>query len=373
MDVAQAISTIRGKAAELQAAGAGGNEANTKTLLIEPMLGALGWDTTDIAQVDREFRVYDGTKLDYALKVEKDPRLFVEAKAVGRSLDDKQFIAQAINYANNEGVLWCVLTNGIAYRVYKTNEPVGMQDKLLFEVDLEEKDTEDVESAQSLSLIGREALIEGHLDLWGERVFTDTRVRHALGTLASKPPKAFLTAIEDALGKPPVGADLLKESIRRVLDVDQALGQGPKPPAKPKSAGPAPKPKPGGGGAKEYSIQHHLGGYPAAIVDFFEQLDAFARGRGPDVTRRVRKQYLGYFAGDKGKSFCTVETQRRRLLVYLNLDPTAVSPWDASSMRDVREVGHFGMGDVEFSVRHAKDLDGAKTLIQAAYQQIAAS
>jgi hypothetical protein len=37
------------------------------------------------AQLVREYRVYDGTSLDYALKVEGAPRLFLEAKAVGKA------------------------------------------------------------------------------------------------------------------------------------------------------------------------------------------------------------------------------------------------------------------------------------------------
>lgn len=47
-----------------------------------------------------------------------------------KKLDDKQFVAQTVNYANNDGVVWCVLTNGLTYRVYKTNEPVAMDQKL---------------------------------------------------------------------------------------------------------------------------------------------------------------------------------------------------------------------------------------------------
>jgi hypothetical protein len=78
---------------------------------------------------------------------------------------------QTVNYANNEGVVWCVLTNGHAYRVYKTNEPVAMAQKLLFEVDLEDVVAGSVvDAAKSLQLLSRESLINGDLDLWGERV-----------------------------------------------------------------------------------------------------------------------------------------------------------------------------------------------------------
>ncbi len=342
----------------------GGNEANTKALLIEPLLASLGWDTADLDQVEREYRVFDGTSLDYALKVEGTPRLFLEAKAVGKALDDKAFISQTVNYANNEGVVWCVLTNGLAYRVYKTNEPVGMEEKLLFEVDLTEaEEGSATEVAQSLELMSRNSLAEAALENWGEQVFTDKRVRDALVSLATKPPPQLLSLLEVKLGKPEVSAASLKESLVRILDVEKA-GATAAPSIESK------KPKAGqakGAKGKEYSLEHHLGGKPSAMVDLFEQVDEFGRSLGPDVSRRLRKQYVGYFAGKR--SFFTVEVQRLRLILYLNLDPTATTPWNDEAMRDVREIGHFGMGDTEYSLRNPSQLDEAKALIKQAYEK----
>jgi predicted transport protein len=108
-----------------------------------------------------------------------------------------------------------------------------------------------------------------------------------------------------------------------------------------------------------------LAGKPAGVIDTFEQLDQFGRELGADVTRRVRKQYVGYFAGKK--SFFTLELQRQRVLAYVNLDPATLQPWDASTMRDVSNIGHFGMGATEYSVRQATDLDGARAVIKFAY------
>ena len=36
-------------------------------------------------------------------------------------------------------------------------------------------------------------------------------------------------------------------------------------------------------------------------------------------------------------------------------------------MRDARNIGHFGMGDTEYSLRHVEQLDELKALIQTAY------
>jgi predicted type IV restriction endonuclease/predicted transport protein len=358
MSLATTVEKALQTAAKLKASG--GNEANTKALLIEPMLSALGWDTTDVDQVERECRVYDKTSLDYALRLNGELKLFVEAKAVGKSLEDKAFISQTVNYANNEGVIWCVLSNGLAWRVYKTNEPVGMQDKLLFEMDLTEGSTGDV--ARQLQLLSRDSLGKGDLEAWGERVFTDNRVRHALGALAAKPPPELLSLLKRELGKPEVSAERLQESLARIIDVETPVG-APNVPPGPKKLPDKPPPTP----KKELPLDHHLGGKPAAMVDLFEQADEFGRGLGADVSRRVRKYYIGYYAGRR--SFLTIEVQRQRLILYVNLDPTATTPWNDDVMRDVRGIGHYGMGDTEYSFRTSAQLEEAKALIKQAYEK----
>lgn len=368
MPLADAVEKVLANAAKLKGSS-GANEANTKVLLIEPLLAALGWDTGDLDAVEREYRVYDNTSLDYALKIDGKPRLFVEAKGIGKKLDDKQFIAQTVNYANNEGVLWCVLTNGLVYRVYKTNEPVPMEQKLLFEVDLGADSASTAEVAKSLELIARHSMLTDALEDWGDRVFTDGRVRKALGQLAAQPTAQFVKELNQLLGKPEISLGKLRESLARVMDAKSLEA-----PKATKVVAPVHKPKPPTGpppgGGKEYSLDHHLAGKPAAILDSFEQLDQFGRELGADVIRRIRKQYVGYYAGKK--SFFTIEVQRQRLLLYLHLEPKAVQPWDEGRMRDVTNIGHFGLGDTEYSVRQAADLDGARALIESAYKTTAA-
>ncbi len=65
MALADAITALVDQAERLAQSSAA-NEANTKALLIEPLLAALG-GRRDLTQVSREYRVYDGTFLDYAL------------------------------------------------------------------------------------------------------------------------------------------------------------------------------------------------------------------------------------------------------------------------------------------------------------------
>ena len=70
-------------------------EQNTKATLIEPTLEALGWDLRDWDEVHREYRGKSvDNPVDYALKIMRTPRLFLEAKGLGENLADRKWIAQ---------------------------------------------------------------------------------------------------------------------------------------------------------------------------------------------------------------------------------------------------------------------------------------
>lgn len=364
MGLPETINNVLATAEKLKASTAA-NEANTKALMIEPLLGSLGWNPIDLDIMEREVKVFDGTFLDYALKVAGDARLYVEAKSVGGNLDDKKFVAQAINYANNDGVLWCVLTNGLRYRVYKTNEPVAMDQKLLFEVDLTDETDPLNEKIRLLRLVSRDAVEDGTLDAFGDRVFTDTRVRKALSELASAPPDPLLAIITKQMGHPAVSSQGLRRSLVRVLDGTAPSAAGPAispaaGSAAKKPVGPAVPPK-----GEEYSLEHHLGNKSALIRELWEEVDKHAMSLGADVTRRIRKQYIGYFRGKK--SFITAEVQQRRVLIYLSLDAQSAEPWNNKVMRDASQIGHFGMGDIEYSLVTVDQLNEVSALVSLAY------
>ena len=340
--------------------------------MIEPLVAALGWDLLDIGEVEREFRVYDGTFLDYALRVDGVPKLFLEAKALNKSLSDRAFIAQTVNYANNEGVVWCVLSNGLVYRVYKSNEPVGMERKLLFEVDLREagEDGRRADVLRSLRMLSRDAVGAGALDEWGESVFTDVRVRSALATLGADPSPDFLRGVVAAVDGPPIEPDRLRSSLARILGQHLAVSGseplvGVAPTPTPEKAS---KPEVSGASRRAgatYSVEHHTGKKPSAIVDLFQQVDAFATTLGPDVQRRPTKLYIGYMVGKR--SFFTLELQQSKILVYLSIPPADAHPWHDSEMRDVAGIGHFGMGDTEFVLRSPDQIDRLEALLKQSY------
>jgi predicted transport protein len=236
-----------------------------------------------------------------------------------------------------------------------------MEEKLLFEVDLSsDKEGSINQRAQILEQLSRTAISEGALDARGEEVFTDKRVRDALASLASKRSKPLIDAVAKEIGKPPIAPEYVAGSLVRVV-----TGQQPaeiKKPAAPGKKSPSDYIK-----KEEYSLDQHLAGKPASIIDLFERLDEFARGLSNDIGRRIRKQYVAYFAGKR--SFFTLEPRKARIIVYLNLDPTTAKPWNDGAMRDVRKIGHYGMGDTEYSLTQSSQVAEVQELIGLALER----
>jgi hypothetical protein len=195
------------------------NESNTKRLLIEPVLSALGWDLYSVNSVTSEYPVYSGIFLDYALLVNSKAVLFCEAKPSGKRLEDPKWVSQTVNYANNEGVIWCVLTDGIRWRVFKANEALPMERKLAFEVYLTDLRT-DVKRDHTLRLfqcLTPGAVADGELTRLGNQVFIDGRVREALIGSLEQPDKKLVDLLRGRIGdSAPLSPADIKAALTRV-------------------------------------------------------------------------------------------------------------------------------------------------------------
>ncbi len=93
-------------------------------------------------------------------------------------------------------------------------------------------------------------------------------------------------------------------------------------------------------------------------------LDCYVTSLGDDVQRKDLKLYVAF---KRLRNFTCVGFKKDGLFLWLKLDPTAVALEQGFS-RDVRQIGHWGTGDVEVMIRNHSDLDRAKALIQKAYE-----
>lgn len=190
-------------------------EQNTKASLIEPVLEALGWDIRDPDEVHREFRpTGKDSPVDYALKLVRRPRLFLEAKGLGETLADRRWIAQVLGYATVAGVEWCVLTDGDEYRFYNATAPIDAEEKMLCRIRLSECAAE--ASVETLNLMSRANLEENLLEVLWQSHFVDRRVKAALLEMLSPPTAAVVRLIRSKV--PKLAPKEIAASVRR-LDI----------------------------------------------------------------------------------------------------------------------------------------------------------
>jgi predicted transport protein len=96
----------------------------------------------------------------------------------------------------------------------------------------------------------------------------------------------------------------------------------------------------------------------------FDSLEGYLTSLGDDVQRKDLKLYIAF---KRLRNFVTVSFKKNNLLVYLHVDPDQIDLVEGFS-RDVREIGHWGTGNVEVTLANLADLEKAKPLLLKAYE-----
>jgi predicted transport protein len=122
-----------------------------------------------------------------------------------------------------------------------------------------------------------------------------------------------------------------------------------------------------GGKAKQAykTVSDYLAQAGPELRSLYDSLDAFVLGLGDDVSMKTTRYYLAY---RRIKNFACVEvhSQTGQLLVFLKVNPDDID-LEEGFARDVREIGHFGTGDLEVRIDSLDDLERAKPLIEKSY------
>jgi predicted transport protein len=120
------------------------------------------------------------------------------------------------------------------------------------------------------------------------------------------------------------------------------------------------------GPARDTTVTDYLAQASPALADRYEALKAYLLALGDDVQLKTLKNY---FAFRRLKNFACVEVHNRTggLLVYVKVNPDEVE-LENGFTRDMRNIGHFGTGDLEIRVSSDADLERAKPLLEKSYE-----
>lgn len=119
-------------------------------------------------------------------------------------------------------------------------------------------------------------------------------------------------------------------------------------------------------GKPAVTVKDKIDTAPKDVRAVYDDLSEKLRKLGDDVTVHQQKHYMAF---RRSRNFASVQVfnQKRVVRVYLNLDPDSVQ-LDPEMMRDVRQIGHFGTGNLEITMKAKKDIDKVWALIEDSYQ-----
>ena len=351
-------------------------ETPTRTIIVDPVLEGLGWDVRDPDEVELEYPTIDGKSVDYALKINRKAVLLVEAKALDDPLTDVKAVTQVVAYAANDGITWCVLTNGVDWKVYRSIEKCPAPEKLMYEVSIDPHRSEGLtmqQIAEQLWRLSRDQMVKGTLDALGEQMFTDGKVRKALDTIMSNAPRSLLNVVKAVVDDESLRPPKIKESLARIWSARTVPLEG-------KTDQPTVEKRPDAGRhrqppvsagrrlrkpSKEYGEDHHTRGKPKEVLELYETIDQLCLSLKPN---EIEKRYLSMCVRySYGKHiFCTVHLQKAGLRVWLKLKYSRIENPPAFA-RDVSNVGHWGAGDLEIAVTSLSQFREARQFIRQSF------
>ena len=116
----------------------------------------------------------------------------------------------------------------------------------------------------------------------------------------------------------------------------------------------------------QYTIESHLQNKSKEVIELMEALQDMIIGFDDSIEEIPKKYYIAY---KSTQNILTVEVRLRNLKIYLKLKPEDI-PVNTPNYRDVSNIGHHGIGDVEFTITNLNELIDTKPFIELAYNRI---
>jgi len=349
------------------------NEAQTKEWLIKPFFELLGWDFSNPDEIIPEDDDLAGKRCDYNFCINSISKFLVEAKPLNNSLDDNKMIFEKLNYCSNTGIPILIITNGELYRIYYAELRGVGNDKLLDEFCLTDDYDEDLIEKLSKDSFENDALLT-----YARNISLYTNIKKAIEKLFQSSNKALITQInnivKENLGHK-FGDDEVDEALKQfrleintdiemLQHTDYEVKDNKGKHKKRKSV----KEKETETEEKNWTIERQFKeGRWKASYDLYKKLINELNNKGLKFIENPTKFYIG-FSSDKS-NFCQIHGQKSGMKIWLNLEIKDISEQASLNVRDVSNIGHWGMGNIECVVKNELDFDWLIILIQKAYEK----
>ncbi|MGF9697182.1 MULTISPECIES: DUF5655 domain-containing protein [Paenibacillus] len=115
--------------------------------------------------------------------------------------------------------------------------------------------------------------------------------------------------------------------------------------------------------SSDKTFQEQLQSTTPALRELYYSIRAYILALGDDVTENQLKLYTAF---KKMKNIICAEVYQKQILLHMRLNPGDFELEDGFT-RDMRNVGHFGTGDLQIIIKSPEDFKRAEPLIDKAY------
>jgi predicted transport protein len=115
-----------------------------------------------------------------------------------------------------------------------------------------------------------------------------------------------------------------------------------------------------------WTFEQHLEGKSDHIRSLALAVQEFMLGLDPTMEEAPKKLYVAYRTT---QNIVCMEVQKQKLALFLKLDPK-VDSGPSGISRDVSQIGHFGTGDLEVTVKNRLDLETTFPFMKQAYDRV---
>jgi predicted transport protein len=115
-----------------------------------------------------------------------------------------------------------------------------------------------------------------------------------------------------------------------------------------------------------YTVEQHLNNLPQSMLDLFNTIRDYIISLDSSIEESPKKNYIAY---KTSQNFVCIQAYRKKITLYLKLNPEDYDSLPTCT-RDVRNIGHFGTGDLELNIADILQFEETKHLITEAYRNI---
>lgn len=115
-----------------------------------------------------------------------------------------------------------------------------------------------------------------------------------------------------------------------------------------------------------YSFEEHIKNIDKDLKEIVLDLRDYILSIDESVEESPKKYFVAYKVA---QNFVCMEVKKHKIILYLKLDPSEIKEMPENA-RDVRDIGHYGTGDFELTIRKKEEAETGYKYIKMAFERI---